>query len=69
MDHELLLTDHRSLFTDHFCALSPRLSTLNTQLGAHFKPQPSHIKSAGGQPARLCAGIDLLAPVHFGLSA
>jgi len=31
--------------------------------------QTSNIKSADGQPARLCAGIDLLAPARFGLSA
>jgi hypothetical protein len=29
----------------------------------------TNIKSADGQPARMCAGIDLLTPARFGLLA
>jgi hypothetical protein len=34
-----------------------------------YKVETSDIKSASGQPADLRAGIDLLAPAPFGLSA
>jgi hypothetical protein len=54
------------------CAQSSKGYTFATFLPAFLIPQSpfkSNIKSADKQPARLRAGIDLLAPAHFGLSA